>query len=460
MKRAYFLSYCSLLALAVALSPAEAAALQPLQQFYESARTHAFDAREQQARIEQRDWEVDAALGRLLPSFSARGVYQRNQYEAAVQLPGSSETLVITPHNQFDAVLQVDVPLLDLASYHRHAQAKHVARAAEVQSEVVAFEVQRNIARAYYSFIGASALAQAARSSLEMAEDNLRFVSIRHEAGAALQLDVERARANVERAKQDVADAALLRATAARSLETASGLTPLAVTEFPEDDLHSEGSLESWLARTDTPADRAQKHLDDAAASADRAATAALLPTLSVNAQERFTNATGFTGRSSAYTLQAVLSWRLDYATYATAKAQSKAAEAERIRGERAHRSVRDTIFDAHQRVEAGIAKCAAARAQADAAEKAAHLALERYRAGALTQLDVTQSQRDAFQAHVAQIQADADLSYARVVLRTTVGSPDAPSHASTRPLETPRSAEPPTRPGADSTSPTSAPSW
>ena len=100
------------------------------------------------------------------------------------------------------------------------------------------------------------------------------------------------------------------------------------------------------------------------------------------------------------------------------------------------------------------------ARAQADAAEKAAYLALERYRAGALTQLDVTQSQRDAFQARVAQIQADADLSYARVLLRTTVGSPDTPSHASTRALETPRSAEPPTRPAADSPSPTSAPSW
>ena len=68
--------------------------------------------------------------------------------------------------------------------------------------------------------------------------------------------------------------------------------------------------------------------------------------------------------------------------------------------------------------------KSTAARAQAEAAQKAAELALDRYRAGALTQLDVTQSQRDLFQAQTARIQADADLSLARVVLRVVAGKP------------------------------------
>jgi len=55
---------------------------------------------------------------------------------------------------------------------------------------------------------------------------------------------------------------------------------------------------------------------------------------------------------------------------------------------------------------------------------RAEELAMARYQAGALTQLDVTQAQRDAFQAQASRIQADADLLYSRVLLRLTAGKP------------------------------------
>lgn len=408
------------------LAPARAGALQPIEVFYEGARTQNFDAREQLATSEQRDWEADAALGRLLPSFTARGTYQRNQYETAITLPGSADSIVIVPKNQWDGLLQLDVPILDLASYHRHQQSKRLAEASKVQSEVTGAEVTRAVARAYYSFVGSSALAVSARHSLQMAEENLAFVSIRREAGAALELDVERARANVERAKQDVADADLLQITAARNLETISGASPMPVNDFVEDDLHDEGALQPWLDAKSTPTQRAQRLLNEAAVAGERAAKSSLLPTLSANAQERFTNATGFSGRSSVYVLQAVLQWKLDYGTYATAKAQNFANQVQQIRNERAQRGEQDAIFDAYQRVATGLSKSASARAQARAAEKAAELANDRYRAGVLTQLDVTQSQRDAFQAQASRIQADADLAYARVALRTAAGKSPA----------------------------------
>ena len=430
MGRSHLLSKGFTIALvaAHALGGGEAHALQPIEHFYDRARTHSFDAREQLATNEQRDWEADAALGRLLPSFSARGTYQRNQYETAVTLPGSTASIVLTPKNQLDGVLQLDVPIIDLASYQRHAQSKRLAEASKVQSEVVAAEVTRAVARAYYSFVGASALAVSARRSLQMAEDNAAFVGVRREAGAALELDVERARANVERAKQDVADADLLQMTAARNLETLSGSTPTPVTDLTEDDLRDEGALQSWLEAKDTPTERAQALLNEAAVAGERAAKYALLPTLSANAQERFTNAAGFSGRSSLYTVQVVLSWRLDYGSYATAKAQGFANQVQQIRSQRTRRSEQDAIFDAYQRVATGVSKSAAARAQAGAADKAAVLASDRYRAGVLTQLDVTQSQRDAFQAQASRIQADADLAYARVLLRTAAGKPPLPS--------------------------------
>jgi outer membrane protein TolC len=74
--------------------------------------------------------------------------------------------------------------------------------------------------------------------------------------------------------------------------------------------------------------------------------------------------------------------------------------------------------------VRAGIAKSRAARAESQAAARAATLSVDRYSAGATTQLDVTQAQRDAFLASASQIQADSDLAYARAALRLAAGVP------------------------------------
>lgn len=415
-----------MLALALALLPSTAFATQPLSEFLAQGKARSFDAREQKATAEQRGWESNAALGRLLPSFSARGIYTRNQYEAVVTLPGAPKAITIQPQDGLDAFLQLDVPIIDLASYHRYRQAGHLANAAELQQTLTAYDTDRNVSRAYYSFIGASALVASAEKSLKNAEDNAAYVTTRREVGVAVDLDLERAKANVERAKQDLADARLMTALSARTLETLTGLSPTPATEYPSDDLAPEGDIKGWLDTKETPTDKVQAELDEATTSGKRAAAFALAPTLAVNGQERFTNAAGFVGRSNYYTLQAVLSWRLDYGTYATAQAQAAAGELQKIRVDRVRRSLEDTIFEAYKRVEAGIAKSSAARAQASAARKASELAGERYKAGALTQLDVTQAQKDAFQAEAARIQADTDLAYSRVLLRVTAGKPVA----------------------------------
>jgi outer membrane protein TolC len=94
------------------------------------------------------------------------------------------------------------------------------------------------------------------------------------------------------------------------------------------------------------------------------------------------------------------------------------------VRTERTRRGVEDDIFDAWDRVRTGIVKSASSRVQAEANLRAEELAVTRYQAGALTQLDVTQAQRDAFQAQASSIQADADLLYSRVLLRLAAGQP------------------------------------
>jgi outer membrane protein TolC len=425
MKRRVLSRILSLSSALLGLLPAVAHATQPLEAFLDRSKTQSFDSREASATERQRSSEADVALGKLTPSFTARGVYTRNQYEAAVQLPGAPEKLVITPYNQLDAYLQLDVPIIDLASYHRYKAARSLAESSAEQKQATTIDVSRSVARAYYQFLGAGSLVDSARESIKAAQANLKNVDDRRAAGAATDLDHERAAASVARAEQDLADAELSASLAARSLETLSGLSPEPAAAFPEDDLHSEGSLNGWLTLAgSTPAQRAQQKLNESAEQNRKAANRALLPTLSANAQERFTNATGFTGRTSAYTLQLILAWKLDYGTYAGTDSQSAALEVQRVRVERSKRASEDAAFEAFRRVEAGVAKSRSARAQASAATRAASLSSDRYTAGVATQLDVTQAQRDAFLATASKIQADADLAFARASLRLAAGVP------------------------------------
>jgi outer membrane protein TolC len=418
MLRKTILSACAIIPLLAWVSPA--AALEPLPKFLEGAKANNWDAKEYRLVSEQREWEQSAALGRLLPGFSARGVYQFNEYAAV--LPAQFGGGVITPQHQADAYLTIDLPIVDVAGHFRLAQADKTTKLAKAQEELNANQVQATVARIYYTLVGSAALVRSAEKSLQIAEQNAAFVSSRFDLGASTNLDLQRAQANVERAKQDLADAVLGRDLAARQLETLSGLTPTAVEQFPEVTLEEPAPLDTALGRKDTPADRIQSATLDVTRAGRDAARSAFAPTLSATAQERITNATGFTGQSASFTLQAVLSWRFDWNIYATARAQDAAVKAQESRRDEARRATEDGIYEAYQRVVNGIAKCTSSRAQSRAAALAAELAQERYVSGAATQLDVTQAQRDAFVADVNRVRADADLSFARAQLAVLTG--------------------------------------
>jgi outer membrane protein TolC len=416
--------------LATSLVPRPAAAIQPLDAFLRRAATANPDNREARAGVEQRDAEARAALARLLPSVSLRGSYTRNQYEVITAL-GPGVDLVIQPGNQWDAALQLDVPLVDLSTRARIASARAGTEAAAAGHELTALEIQKQIARTYHGLLGAEALRQAAARSLDAARANEKTVLARKEGGVSTDLDAQRARANAARAEQDVADADLVATLGRRSLETLSGLTPEPGGEVAADDLHEEAPLSSWVeGAAESPSVRVSLAQSRAVDEGRRAARLAFLPTLSASAQERLTNATGFTGKNANYTLSLTASWRFDFGLAPSQKAQEAALEGALAREEKSRRGAADQVHEAWHRVRAGLARSRAARAQASAAEQASRLASERYAAGAATQLDVIQAQRDAFSARVGLAQADADLAAARALLRLSAGRPLASSPA------------------------------
>lgn len=419
------------LALSLAAQPAHVLALQPLDTFVRAARHANHSNREAAVTSTQREAEAQVAKAGIYPVFTAAGSYTRNQYEVALVLPeeltmgmaDSSGRLVIQPKNQFDGTLMLKIPVIDIGAWRRISAAKANQQASMASELATEQDVETQVYRGYYQLLGQEAVLEAARTTLEVANKNLQQVQDQLQLGTASELDIQRARAEIARAEGDVATANLAVVTARRQLATATSIEPEPATEFIEDDLHEETPIESWLAAApQTPQVALATASRRAADASTAAAEAAWYPTLSANAQERFTNATSFSGHSAVYLLQATLAWQFDGTLSPSVRAQKAAANASLIRAEYAERAAQDAIFQAWHQVRASIEKSRAARAQITAAKTAADLARDRYSLGAATQLEVVQAQQEAFRAEVARIQADTDLAYARAALRASSG--------------------------------------
>ena len=422
---------------AMLLSPAQAWALQPLSTFLAGAHDRNPDAVAARATIRQRDAESKEQLSKLLPAFSARGVYTRNQYEAVVTLPGIP-TLTIVPTDQFDAFLVLDVPIVDLSQFARYDSYKLQRSLAEASETLTERQLAERVIRAYYTLAATAALIHSAGLSLQASEKNLEVVKERLAAGVAPDLDLQRALANVEGAKQDVANAELSRVLAFRSLETLARITPEPATVFPEDDLHEETPLAGWLdqGKTNLPELRVAATQIAISDANFKAAKYGYLPSLAAQGQERVTNATGFVGHVGSYTLTATLSYRFDLNVVAQKNAAEAARDVTLAQADGTRRATEDAIVEAWSRVVANIAKARAARAQLHATNAASQITEDRYSAGAATQLDVTQAQRDDYAADVSRIQGDLDLVQSRAILRLASGVSfsDSPPSSATPP--------------------------
>lgn len=406
------------------LAAPPALALQPLDAFLAAARTRSPDALEVQANFAQQQAQAELALGRVLPGVVAHGTITRNQYDVLLDLaPG--QRIVIVPLNQLDGLATLTVPLIDLAGFQRVAAARASAHAAAQHLAAARLQIEAQVAQDYYQLIANLALVTASQRALDVSRESLRLAQTRYDAGIGAVLDLDRARADVELQIQQVALADLQTSLATRALETASELTPDVSAAPPlDDDLHEEPPLASFDGDLGhLPAVAAAAENADAAEQQASAQRFAFLPTVAGSFVERGTSAPGFIPHD--WTWQAILgfNWALDFTLPANLHVQEAAAAAARAQELRARNAARDAIHRQWETVVAAIARGRSARAGRAAAAHAAEQARDRYQAGAITQLELLQAQRDLFAAEVSRIQADADLINARAQLRLAAGT-------------------------------------
>jgi outer membrane protein TolC len=399
----------------------QSAALQPLKSFLESSETKNLTNLETKANARAASYNKDLTLARLGPSFTAQARWQRNQYPVSIDSGG--RTVVIVPRDQLEASLQLDVPLLDLGTFRKYHASKASHAASQSQIKATRLETQRQVAETYYRLIASYALEKASLQTLSVNLHSLSIANQRLEAGSGTLLDVERAKAEVEQAKQSIADAQLLTIVTSRNLQRISGLTPSDGAPDLHDDLHSEAPLSVWMRNSSQHPQVTTAQLQSKAAQENESASKwSWIPTVGAFAQQRFTNATGFQGQSAVFTAGITATWKLDLSTNPTVLAQSAAAEASHYRAQRIQNEINDQIYQAWYQIKTQQAKARSTRAQSKAASHAAQLAKERFTAGTASQLELIQAQRDAFASEVARIQADADLLYARYALRVAAG--------------------------------------
>ena len=417
----------ALLFLLLVLYSLPSLALQPVEAFVAGARQRNPDELEARANLSQQRAQADSTLGRVLPGVSARGSYTRNQYGSQIDVaaPGQPPQVVtIVPQNQWDGTATLRVPLIDLAGFRRVGAARTTAESFGHQLDSTRLVVEGQVVQDYYQVVANLALVTASQTALEVSREGLRLAQARYQAGTAAALEVDRARADVEQQFQQLAAAELQVALASRALESTSNVKPDLSTTVPlSDDLRPEPELatfEAGLGRL--PAVLTASTSTQAAEKQADAQRLALAPSIAGTFTEHGTNAPGFTSHDWTYQAALTLTWNLDLTSFADIRVQDAAVEAARARELRAVLAAGDAIHREWNTVAAGIARSRSARAGREAATHAAAQARERYRAGTITQLDLLQAQRDAFNAEVSRIQADADLVNARVQLRLSSG--------------------------------------
>ena len=412
---------------AVALVLSAGARAQTVYDFIEAADQANVDNR---VSVEQRNLaaaQYAQAWTGLFPSMQAQAAWQHNQYPASFANPfdGGKTTLTLVAADQLSAAFRFDLPLINTQLWFNSAAAAARESSAELRAVATRDLIRKQVVAAYFNYVQLLSVLESAKKSLGVAEAQQKLMEVRRSAGTNTDLDLLRAKSEVARNQQLVSDTLKAIATSRRLLNS---LTTLQVPESipqPQDDLTPEGELEAWQARVDeVPSVQAA---DKDVLAASRSATGsklAIVPVIGAQFTEQFTNAAGFQGKAALYNTGVYAQWNLNVPQFMGMRSASAQEATARITAEKARLNARDTIHSDWQSLRAALTKISAAQTQVEAAQRAAELAKIRYEAGAATQIDVIQAERDKFNTEVSQIQARTELAIARFSLKISSATP------------------------------------
>ncbi len=356
-----------------------------------------------------------------LPTLYATGTYTR--LDADRTLPGSPPR-IISPKDSINGALLLNVPLTP-KNWEQWFRADKSADAARATAVDVRRQVALAAGRAYLTALGAKRVVHASQLAKDNAQAHLDFSTQRSEGGVGTRLDVVRAEQELATSLAQLESALGAEAAAEEALGTAAGSDgPLEAADEPslphQDDVGAAlGDAEA--KRTDVAAAKSRER---AAQAGDEGAWSDYTPLLSAVFQPFYQNPPSLVQPETGWQAQLVLTLPL----YDGGLRYGQEKERHQLR-ESASAQTQALLQQAHAEVRAGFElvkhsdlALAAAQRSARAAHEALELATVAYKAGATTNLEVTDAESRARDADLSVALAEDAARRARLELLAASG--------------------------------------
>jgi outer membrane protein len=381
---------------------------------------------------------VRSAYGSLLPNVnltfgSARPFTDPNSRTRINNQTSAVETL--GPDRwAFSNGLSLNMTLFNGGrSFYDIQTAKANVTSAEASGVAQDFQVALDVSQQFYNALAARESEDAARTQLELAQQQMRFSSIRVRNGVATKSDSLRSLIQVGNAQLALLTAQTNLRAANASLTRIIG-SDVTVTATPADTLRP--ALDSVALDTSAlaplaengPAVRQAQSALDAARSSRRAARAPYLPTVTAGYSRGGSGFGRFGFGNDPYSYSGRFNLSLSYPLFDGFSREETTVRAD-VAEDNAAASLRDARLAARQLLVQNVDLLRTAQQRVSVQQISVAAAQEdlrvqqlRYNAGASTLLDVLTSQNQLSQAETALIQARFDARVARARLEALIG--------------------------------------
>lgn len=424
--------------------PADSAIPITLDEAIRRARQNAPSAIAARGAVRANHAAVRSAYGALLPNVSVDFGTSRQFTDPNSRIrivDGVAQTLA-APRWNYSNGLSFNMTLFDGGQSLYAIQIAKAQVAATTASGVAQeFQVALDVSQQFYNALAARESEDAAQTQLELAQQQMRYASIRVASGVATKSDSLRSLIQVGNAQLALltaqtnlrsADAALTRLIGSDITVTAA---PQDTTLPPVDSLALDTTSLSRLAENG-PAVRQAHSALDAARAARRASEAPYLPTITAGYSRGGSGFGRFGLGSDPYSYSGQLNLRLSYPVFNGFAREGRVVSAD-VTEDNAAAALRDARLAARQLLVQNVDLLRTAQQRVSvqlisvaAANEDLRVQQLRYNAGASTLLDVLTSQNQLSQAETALIQARFDARVARARLEALIGqrlSPLAP---------------------------------
>jgi len=379
-------------------------------------------------QLAQAEGTLTKAWSAFLPRVQAQAMYTILDLERTAEFGGAE--IVLQPQTNLSGSGTVSMPLFHYESFPNLGNARAGREAARLATEEARRQVQLAVARAYYAILSAHRFRDLQVRARENAAEHLQNAEERLSAGVGLRLDVTRAAMEVEQASSAIIAAQALEEDAYEALGALLATPGPFRVEEPAAPGAPGPSVDALVQRavserTDQRLARLQTAIADRGVDA---AWGAFVPSLDLAFNLTYQEFVGQLGGGDHVNWNVVFVLNVPIydggLRYGTLEERRSALRAAELREQELAQNASVEIRKAHRAWRTSLAKVDTAQRQVALAEEALRLAEAGYDAGASTNLEVVDAQRQKRDAEANLLVASYDSQVALATLLLSAGLP------------------------------------